>query len=101
MQGIISDPKSILHELNGSRENGNVIGIWSSSLGTGLYMCAVDNILDDEIEHDKVIILKEKDLNGVPLPVHVLFLQDIDKVFPLKTLYSDPTPEKQKTLRFL
>lgn len=100
MQGIITEPKNILHELISSREIGNVIGIWSSSLGTGLYMCAVENILDDEIEHDKVIILKEKDLNGIPLPVHVLFLQDIEKVFPLKTLYSDPTPEKQQTLRF-
>lgn len=100
MQGIITEPKDILQELISSREIGNVIGIWSSSLGTGLYMCAVDNILDDEVEHDKVIILKEKDLNGIPLPVHVLFLQDVEKVFPLKTLYSNPTPEEQQTLRY-
>ena len=100
MQGIITEPKSILHELINSRENGNVIGIWSSSLGTGLYMCAVENILDDEVEHDKVIVLKENDLNGIPLPVHVLFLQDIEKVFPLKTLYKDPVQEDQKTLRY-
>lgn len=99
MQGIITDPKSILHELISSRENGNVIGIWSSSLGAGFYMCAVDNILDDEVEHDKVIILKDKDLNGIPLPVHVLFLQDIEKIFPLKTLYTAPR-EKENTLRY-
>lgn len=100
MQGIITEPRSILHELINSRENGNVIGIWSSSLGTGLYMCAVENILDDDVEHDKVVILKEKDLNGIPLPVHVLFLQDIEKVFPLKTIYEDPSPGKQQTLRY-
>ena len=100
MQGIITEPKSILHELINSRENGNVIGIWSPSLGTGLYMCAVENILDDEVEHDKVIVLKENDLNGIPLPVHVLFLQDIEKVFPLKTLYKDPVQEDQKNLRY-
>ena len=89
MQGIISEPKNILDELITSRENGNVIGIWAPSLGTGLYMCAVENILDDEIEHDKVIILKEKDLNGVRLEAHVLFLQEIEKVVPFKTIYDE------------
>jgi hypothetical protein len=95
MQGIITEPKSILEELIASRESGNVIGIWAPSLGTGLYMCAVENILDDEIEHDKVIILKENDLNGVPLQVHVLFLQEIEKVFPLKTLYREPAADSR------
>lgn len=89
MQGIITEPKNILIELIKSRENGNVIGIWTPTLGTGLFMCAVENILDDDVEHDKVIILKENDLNGVPLKSHVLFLQEIEKVFPLKTLYPE------------
>ena len=89
MQGIITEPKDILNELIMSRENGNVIGIWAPSLGTGLYMCAVENILDDEVEHDKVIILKENDLNGVPLEAHVLFLQEIEKVYPFKTVYGE------------
>ena len=93
MQGIISEPKHILNELIASRENGNVIGIWAPSLGFGLNMCDVDNILDDEIEHDKVIILKEKDLKGVQLPAHVLLLQEIEKVYPLKTIY----PEQPET----
>jgi hypothetical protein len=90
MQGIITDPKNILVELVASREQGNVIGIWAAPLGRGLFMCAVETIFDDDVEHDKVIILKEKDLNGVPLSAHVLFLQEIEKVYPLKTIYSDP-----------
>ena len=100
MQGIISEPKHILEELIASRENGNVIGIWAASLGTGLFMCGVENILDDEVEHDKVVILKEKDLNGVPLQAHVLFLQEIEKVFPLKTLYSDTLTETTGDQRY-
>jgi len=92
MQGIINEPKEILEELNASQANGNAIGIWAPSLGTGLYMCAVENILDDDVEHDKVIVLKEKDLNGVPLQAHVLFLQEIEKVFPFQTQYDDPAP---------
>jgi len=100
MQGIITEPKDILEELIASQENGNVIGIWSTSLGTGLYMCAVENIYDDDVEHDKVIILKEKDLNGVQLEAHVLFLQEIEKVFPFKTLYNDPMPEPHRALRY-
>lgn len=73
-----------------SQEHGNVIGIWAPSLGEGLKMCAVENIFDDDEEHDKVIVLKEKDLNGVPLQAHVLFLQEIQKIYPFRTLYNDP-----------
>lgn len=98
MQGIISEPEQILKELAGSRENGNTIGIWARSLGTGLHMCAVENICDDEVEHDKVIILKERDLNGAPLQAHVLFLQEIEKVFPLKTMYRDPQEASLRNL---
>lgn len=87
--GITSDPKHILEELHNSRENGNAIGIWASSLGPGLHMCAVENILDDDIEHDKVIILKPNDLNGVQLQAHVLLMQEIEKVYPLKALYGE------------
>jgi hypothetical protein len=89
MQGIITEPKHILDELITSRENGTLIGIWAPSLGAGLNLCAVENIFDDDEEHDKVIILKENDHHGVPLHAHVLFLQEIEKVFPMKTLYAD------------
>lgn len=87
MEGIITEPKHILEELASSRKNGNAIGIWAPSLGSGLYMCAVENILDDDVEHDKVIILKERDLAGTLLHAHVLFLQEIEKVYPFKTNY--------------
>lgn len=99
MQGIITDSKDILDELIASQENGNVIGIWASSLGNGLNMCAVENIIDDDVEYDKVVILKEKDLNGVPLQAHVLFLQEIEKVFPFKTIYDNPLPQQQSSHR--
>lgn len=99
MQGILTEPNSILEELKASRDNGNVIGIWAASLGSGLYSCAVENILDDDVEHDKVIILKENDVNGVPLQAHVLFLQEIEKVFPMKTLYDDPDAVRNRAVR--
>ena len=64
-------------------------------------MCAVENIFFDDVDNDKVIILKEKDLNGVQLQAHVLFLQEIEKIFPFKTLYdesiSDPS---ERSLRY-
>jgi hypothetical protein len=99
MQGIIKEPKYILDELIASQEHGNVIGIWAHPLGEGLFMCAVENIYHDDVEHDEVIILKENDLNGVPLQAHVLFLQEIEKVFPFKTRYEDPSVG-DKTLRY-
>ncbi|HET9485824.1 MAG TPA: hypothetical protein VFO54_00235 [Chryseosolibacter sp.] len=96
MQGIITDPKYILEELLASQAHGNVIGIWAPSLGEGMSLCAVENIYDDEVEHDKLIILKERDLNGVPLRSPVLFLQEIEKVFSSKTLYNDPAYIERK-----
>ncbi len=99
MQGIITEPKQISDELVASQQNGNVIGIWAPSLGPGLYMCAVENIYYDDVEFDKVIVLKEKDLNGVQLQVHVLFLQEIEKVFSFKTIYKDPREESLRTAR--
>ena len=47
MQGIITEPRSILHELINSRENGNVIGIWSSSLyqATAYMFFAIKSVL--------------------------------------------------------
>lgn len=101
MQGINTDARYILNELIASKEQGNVIGIWAPPLGNGLFMCAVETIFDDDVEHDKVIILKEKDLNGVPLQAHVLFLQEIEKVFPFKTIYEHPLPEQLKSFRNL
>jgi hypothetical protein len=53
-------------------------------------MCQVENIYDDDIEHDQVIVLKEKDLNGEMLTAHVLFLQEIEKVFSLETIRRAP-----------
>ena len=99
MQGIIKEPKYILDELIASQEHGNVIGIWAAPLGDGMFMCAVENIYHDDEEHDEVIILKENDLNGVPLQAHVLFLQEIEKVFSSKTSYNNP-PVGDKTLRY-
>lgn len=94
MAGILTEPQDILNALTASQKNGNVIGIWASPLGTGLFMCGVEKMFDDEVEHDMVVILKEKDLNGVPLQAHVLFLQEIEKVFPFKTPYSNPVPQR-------
>jgi hypothetical protein len=85
MQGIISEPREILDQLVASREQGNAIGIWAPPLGGGVHMCQVENIYDDDIEHDQVIVLKEKDLNGEMLTAHVLFLQEIEKVFSLES----------------
>lgn len=90
MKGIISEPKEILDQLVASQEQGNAIGIWAPSLGGGLHMCQVENIYDDDIEHDEVIVLKQNDLNGEKLQTHVLFLQEIEKVFSISTHKREP-----------
>src|SRR5690606_9649881 len=81
MQGIITEPRHILGELVASKDSGREIGIWAPSLGPGSSMCAVESIVDDDYEHDKVIILRDRDARGNLLPSHVLLLQEIEKVF--------------------
>lgn len=84
----LNHPQEILRALMDSKENGNVIGIFALSLGPIMIMTAVDDIV--EIKNDYLIVLKEQDLLGIPVPEEQIFLKEIVRVHPFKTLYNDP-----------
>ena len=68
-----------------SKVDGNSLGIWASSLGHGMFICTVKDILRDEDEEDIVIILNENEL-AAPLPnSFVLYLSEIERIYPLVT----------------
>ena len=84
----VNKPDEIIKELLNSKLNGNVLGICAISLGPSMVMTAVEDIL--EIKNDFLIVLKETDLLGMKLPEEQIFLSEIVRVHPFKTLFDDP-----------
>jgi hypothetical protein len=70
-----------VEELLFCRDNLGAIGIWSPSLGKGMFMCFVKEVVMDEDEDDIVLILNEKDPNGSNFETHVLYLYEIERVY--------------------
>ncbi len=78
---VVTARKEIIEELLFCRENRAAIGIWSYSLGKGMFMCFVKELVMDEDEDDIVVILNENDLNGSNFETHVLYLYEIEKIY--------------------
>jgi hypothetical protein len=60
------------------------LGIWAPRLGDGFFICKVENIRTGKAENDKVIIVREKSLDGLNIQTQVLYLKEIDKVHSFK-----------------
>lgn len=86
LKGLISESNEILRELNASKENNTLVGVWSNRLGSEMLMCYVEEIREGQAENDKVVILREKSLQGTHLSTHVLYLREIRKVHHFKKL---------------
>jgi hypothetical protein len=78
----------ILAELELSKLNGNVIGITALSLGPGMIMTAIEDVMD--VRNDKIVVLKDTDLLGIKIPETEILLSEIVWVHPFKTLFDDP-----------
>lgn len=64
----------ILQILLHSKEHGNVVGISSPFLGSGIFITAVDQVIED---YETVIQLKSVDVNGGMLEKSTLRLSEI------------------------
>jgi sarcosine oxidase delta subunit len=85
---VVASKKEIIEELLFCRENKAAIGIWSHSLGKGMFMCLVKEVVMDEDEDDIVVILNENDLHGSNVETHVLYLYEIDKIYRFRVVPS-------------
>jgi len=85
---FISEPDDILHILEESRVNGNVVGISASILGSGVFLTAVDNIVKSD--SDYLIVLKGYDVTGYILERNKIFLSDIRAVCPFHSKFKNP-----------
>jgi hypothetical protein len=84
MESFTVSRSAIVHELLLCRDNKSAIGIWSSSLGKGMFMCFVKEVVMDEDEDDIVVILNESDFNSSAFETHVLYLYEIEKIFRIR-----------------
>jgi hypothetical protein len=84
----VNKADEIVKELHHSKLHGNVLGICAISLGPSMIMTAVDEIL--EIKNDLLVFLKDTDLLGIKLPEVQIFLSEIVRVHPFRTLFDDP-----------
>jgi hypothetical protein len=76
--------KEIIEELLACRGTRSAVGIWSSCLGRGMFMCFVKEVVVDEDEDDVVIIFDENDLSGSGFETHVLYAYEIDKIYKFR-----------------
>jgi len=68
-----------------SKENGNVIGVCSPSLGSGIFITTVENLVED---YETIVYLKPYDVNGYKLEKNVLKLTEIVSACAFKSHYN-------------
>lgn len=81
---FVSSRKEIIDELLFCRDNAGAVGIWSPSLGKGMFMCFVKEVVMDEDEDDIVLILNENDMIGSNVETHVLYLYEIERIYQFR-----------------
>jgi hypothetical protein len=85
---LIKSKKGILRELLFSKQNGSVIGVYSSDLGEGMFLTTVDDIF--RVENDEIIVFRAIDIHGSRLHRTHFSLNEIDTVCPFNAKYADP-----------
>jgi hypothetical protein len=85
---FISDQEEILKVLYESKNQGSVVGISAAILGSGVFLTAVDNIM--EANGNYLIVLKGYDVTGYILERNKIRLTDIRSVCPFKSKFTNP-----------
>ena len=88
-EGVISDQKEILAELCSAKENGTLLGLWSTRSDAQMLMCQVESIYVDQKTNETAILFRERRLDGTSLQTQYLYLREIVKVHRFKKIDSD------------
>ena len=86
--GFIKVRKSILAELNNSRETGSLLGIVCPGLGEGMFITAIEDIYGEGKE--QIVVLKPYDMSGHIFSRRHISLSEIRSVSPFKAFYREP-----------
>ncbi len=85
---FIKDRPAILKALMKSQETGKLIGVYSRTLGDGMFLTGVDNI--ENVGETKVIVFETYDLCGQILNRTRVTLEEIKMVCPFEAAYINP-----------
>lgn len=82
---FVKTKKGMQKELVISKESGNAVGIYSKTLGDGMFLTVVERI-----QSDGVIIFSRYDMSGAILSRHELTLHEIQMICPINQRYRYP-----------
>jgi hypothetical protein len=85
---IIRTRKEILQELKASKEQGKIVGIYSSTLGDGMFVTGIEDVY--EWEKDTIIVFKPHDLGGFILQRNYLSLSEVKGIYAFNCTYKHP-----------
>jgi hypothetical protein len=84
---LVVDPGEMLNILAESKASGTAVGIYAPSLGSEIYVTAVEDIVIDD---DITIVLKNYDITGYMLETNKLKLGQIKSVCPFTSPFENP-----------
>lgn len=82
---FVKSRKGILKELTFSKQSGNLIGVYSTALGTGMFLTVVEDIA--RAGKDEVIVFHRYDMSGQRLSRGKVSIDEIQMVLPFNKLY--------------
>ena len=71
----------MLKELLRSKADGSALGIWSQTLGEGMFLCTVKDVMRDEDENDIMIVLNKDTLTTPTIDSYVLYLSEVERIY--------------------
>jgi hypothetical protein len=85
---FITSQKQILKHIRLCKQSGGLIGIYSKSLGKGMFLTTVEDM--EEKDSDVSLVLKPIDMSGEKLTRSVLSLKEISAICPFNQMYYEP-----------
>lgn len=87
---FIIDPKEVFKALLDSKDGGTAIGIKSQTLGKGMFVTGVDEILIGDGRENTKIIVRGYDFTGHVLETDTIRLSEIDGVCRFNSKFGNP-----------
>lgn len=85
---FIQHKNEIMKELDFCRKRGNLVGVYSSKMGQGLFLVGVQEIIYGI--KSEIIIFHPVDMGGYKLAMNAVPLEDIDKIVPFNNRFVMP-----------
>lgn len=88
---FLKKQKDILRTLQLCKKSGGIIGIYSETLGKGMFLVTVSQIVDD-----RTVALRMLDSKGALSSKTLLGISEIASVCPFNQIYQEPLVEEEK-----